>query len=56
MPLERMLEMAGRTVGQGDVGKPMIDDPRKIDPEDQRRLAPARNSSHKAASSIPRFM
>jgi quinolinate synthase len=24
VPLERMLEMAGRTVGQGDVGKPMI--------------------------------
>jgi quinolinate synthase len=23
-PLERMLEMAGRTVGQGDVGKPRI--------------------------------
>ena len=25
VPLERMLEMAGRTVGQGDVGKPIID-------------------------------
>jgi quinolinate synthase len=24
VPLERMLEMAGRTVGQGDVGKPII--------------------------------
>ena len=24
VPLERMLEMAGRTVGQGDVGKPVI--------------------------------
>ena len=24
LPLERMLEMAGRTVGQGDVGRPMI--------------------------------
>jgi quinolinate synthase len=24
VPLERMLEMAGRTVGQGDVGRPMI--------------------------------
>ena len=24
IPLERMLEMAGRTVGQGDVGRPMI--------------------------------
>jgi quinolinate synthase len=24
IPLERMLEMAGRTVGQGDVGKPII--------------------------------
>ena len=24
IPLERMLEMAGRTVGQGDVGKPKI--------------------------------
>ena len=25
VPLERMLEMAGRTVGQGDVGTPKID-------------------------------
>jgi quinolinate synthase len=25
VPLERMLEMAGRTVGQGDVGRPKID-------------------------------
>jgi quinolinate synthase len=32
VPLERMLEMAGRTVGQGDVGTPIIDDPAKIDP------------------------
>jgi quinolinate synthase len=32
MPLERMLEMAGRTVGQGDVGVPIIDTPEKIDP------------------------
>jgi quinolinate synthase len=24
VPLERMLEMAGRTVGQGDVGRPII--------------------------------
>jgi quinolinate synthase len=32
VPLERMLEMAGRTVGQGDVGKPIIDEPQKIDP------------------------
>jgi quinolinate synthase len=24
VPLERMLEMAGRTVGQGDVGKPVL--------------------------------
>ena len=32
VPLERMLEMAGRTVGQGDVGKPIIDEPDKIDP------------------------
>jgi quinolinate synthase len=24
VPLERMLEMAGRTVGQGDVGQPVI--------------------------------
>ena len=31
VPLERMLEMAGRTVGQGDVGTPKID-PAKIDP------------------------
>jgi quinolinate synthase len=38
VPLERMLEMAGRTVGQGDVGKPIIEEtnggiaPRDIDP------------------------
>ncbi len=32
VPLERMLEMAGRTVGQGDVGKPIIDHPEEIDP------------------------
>jgi quinolinate synthase len=32
MPLERMLEMAGRTVGQGDVGMPIIDHPENIDP------------------------
>jgi quinolinate synthase len=35
VPLERMLEMAGRTVGQGDVGKPVlpvIDHPEEIDP------------------------
>jgi len=35
VPLERMLEMAGRTVGQGDVGKPIlpiIDHPEAIDP------------------------
>ena len=25
VPLERMLEMAGRTVGQGDVGPPKMD-------------------------------
>ncbi|HZU50707.1 MAG TPA: quinolinate synthase NadA [Sphingomicrobium sp.] len=34
VPLERMLEMAGRTVGQGDVGKPilpLIDHPEEID-------------------------
>jgi quinolinate synthase len=24
VPLERMLEMAGRTVGQGDVGRPIV--------------------------------
>jgi quinolinate synthase len=24
VPLERMLEMAGRTVGQGDVGRPAM--------------------------------
>ena len=29
VPLERMLEMAGRTVGQGDVGRPIIDRSRK---------------------------
>jgi quinolinate synthase len=39
VPLERMLEMAGRTVGQGDVGTPIIEDqdggvpPGDIDPE-----------------------
>jgi quinolinate synthase len=27
-----MLEMAGRTVGQGDVGMPIIDHPGEIDP------------------------
>jgi quinolinate synthase len=27
-----MLEMAGRTVGQGDVGKPIVAEPTKIDP------------------------
>ena len=35
IPLERMLEMAGRTVGQGDVGKPIlpiVDHPEEIDP------------------------
>ena len=35
LPLERMLEMAGRTVGLGDVGKPVlpiIDHPAEIDP------------------------
>src|SRR3982750_2777332 len=31
-PLERRLGMAGRTVGQGDVGKPIIDPPEEIDP------------------------
>jgi quinolinate synthase len=33
VPLERMLEMAGRTVGQGDVGLPIIDHPEEIDPK-----------------------
>jgi quinolinate synthase len=33
LPLERMLEMAGRTVGQGDVGMPIIDHPEEIDPK-----------------------
>jgi quinolinate synthase len=38
VPLERMLEMAGRTVGKGDVGTPIIEDkdggvpPQEIDP------------------------
>ncbi|MFL6759314.1 quinolinate synthase NadA [Sphingomonas sp.] len=32
VPLERMLEMAGRTVGQGDVGAPLLDHPEDIDP------------------------
>jgi quinolinate synthase len=34
-PLERMLEMAGGTVGQGDVGKPIVEDPAGgVPPED----------------------
>jgi quinolinate synthase len=39
VPLERMLEMAGRTVGQGDVGTPIIEEedggvpPSDIDPD-----------------------
>ena len=32
-PLDRMLEMAARTVGKGDVGKPKIADPKEIDPK-----------------------
>ena len=32
VPLERMLEIAGRTVGHGDVGTPVIDRPGDIDP------------------------
>jgi quinolinate synthase len=32
LPLERMLEMAGRTIGQGDVGMPVIHQAEKIDP------------------------
>jgi hypothetical protein len=28
-----MLEMAGRTVGRGDVGTPIIDRPQDIDPQ-----------------------
>ena len=32
VPLERMLEMAGRTVGLGDVGMPIIDHPEELDP------------------------
>ena len=45
VPLERMLEMAGRTVGQGDVGTPIIDDPQKHRPPHQRRLsAPVRRT------------
>jgi quinolinate synthase len=38
VPLGRMLKMAGRTVGRGDVGTPIIEDkdggvpPREIDP------------------------
>jgi quinolinate synthase len=36
VPLERMLEIAGRTVGQGDVGRPIIDEERDggVPPED----------------------
>ena len=33
LPLERMLEMAGRTVGQGDVGTPVIYDAANLDPK-----------------------
>ena len=33
-----MLEMAGRTVGQGDVGMPIVDHPARHRPGDQRRL------------------
>ena len=32
VPLERMLQMAGGTVGKGDVGTPIIDHPEDIDP------------------------
>ncbi|RST30303.1 quinolinate synthase NadA [Sphingomonas ginkgonis] len=32
LPLERMLEMASGTVGQGDVGKPIVAAPETIDP------------------------
>jgi quinolinate synthase len=32
VPLERMLEMAGRTVGKGDVGAPIVDHPEDMDP------------------------
>jgi quinolinate synthase len=32
VPLERMLEMAGRTVGQGDLGTPKIHSP--VEPQD----------------------
>jgi quinolinate synthase len=32
LPLERMLEMAGGTVGKGDVGVPLIDHPEDMDP------------------------
>jgi len=32
VPLERMLEMAGRTIGQGDVGRSVIHEP--IEPQD----------------------
>ena len=41
VPLERMLEMAGRTVGQGDVGKPDRRPPRRNRSDDQRRLTEA---------------
>jgi quinolinate synthase len=39
VPLERMLEMAGRTVGKSDVGTPIVEDkdggvpPGDIDPQ-----------------------
>src|SRR5437667_3609264 len=33
VPLERMVAMSGRAVGQGDVGMPIIDHPEEIDPE-----------------------
>jgi quinolinate synthase len=34
VPLERMLEMAGRTVGQGDVGMPIVEDGQGVPPEE----------------------
>jgi quinolinate synthase len=34
-PLERMLEMAGNTIGKGDVGQPVIEEPDGgVPPED----------------------
>ena len=63
VPLERMLEMAGRTVGQGDVGTPIIDDPPRstrgsaaTSPLPAQPLLLQRSHIHRVAMSMLRFM